>query len=71
MYPCLDHDNPLDFYCDTSDNDIYKLCCKYEHDGNKFYLIKEKNDEIINMISKKPLKIKESKDFAKKNGWYK
>ena len=66
LKPCIDHDNPLDFYCDTCDNYICKLCCKYEHDGHKFCLIKEKNDEIINMINKKTLKIKDSKDFAKK-----
>ena len=66
LKPCSDHDNPLDFYCDTCDNYICKLCCKYEHDGHKSCLIKEKNDEIINMISKKSLKIKDTKDFIKK-----
>ena len=66
LKPCSDHDNPLDFYCDTCDSYICKLCCRYEHDGHKFCLIKEKNDEIINLINKKPLKIKDSKDFSKK-----
>ena len=63
---CSDHDNPLDFYCDTCDNYICKLCCKYEHEGHKSCLIKDKNDEIINLISKKNLKIKDTKDFTKK-----
>ena len=58
LKPCLDHDNPLDYYCDTCDNYVCKLCCKYEHDGHKTCLIKEKNDEIINMINNKTLKIK-------------
>ena len=63
---CIDHDNPLEYYCDTCDNYVCKLCCKYEHDGHKCVPIKDKNDELINLITNKPLKIKESKDFAKK-----
>ena len=66
LKPCIEHDNPLDYYCDTCDNYICKLCCRYEHDGHKFRLIKDKNNEIINMINEKPLKIKDSKDFIKK-----
>ena len=66
LKPCELHDNPLDYYCDTCDNYICKLCCKYEHEGHKSCLIKDKNDEIIGMIAKKNLKIKESKDFVKK-----
>ena len=66
LLPCVVHDNPLEYYCDTCDNYICKLCCKYEHEGHKFLLIKDKNEELINLISNKTLKIKESKDFTKK-----
>ncbi len=66
LKPCIEHENSLDFYCDTCDNYVCKLCCRYEHNGHKCCSIKDKNNEIINLISSKPLKIKEAKDFNKK-----
>ena len=66
LKPCTLHDNNYEFYCNTCNKYICKLCCKYEHSGHTYALIKDKNNEIINMISSKPHKIKETKDFIKK-----
>ena len=66
LKPCSLHDNNYEFFCDTCDKYICKLCCKYEHDGHKFNSIKDKNNGIINLIKAKPHKIKELKDFNKK-----
>ena len=66
LKPCTLHDNSYEFYCNTCNKYICKLCCKYEHSGHTYALIKDKNNEIINMISSKPHKIKETKDFIKK-----
>ena len=66
LKPCTVHDNNYEYYCDTCDKYLCKLCCKYEHAGHEFNLIKDKNNGIINLITNKPHKIKDSKDFAKK-----
>ena len=66
LKPCTDHDNIYEYFCDTCDKYICKLCCKYEHSGHKINTIKEKNNGIINMINNKPHKMKEPKDFCKK-----
>ena len=66
LRPCNVHDNYYEFFCDTCDKYICKLCCKYEHEGHKFTSIKDKNNGIINLINAKPHKIKEENDFNKK-----
>ena len=66
LKPCSLHDNNYEYFCDTCDKYICKLCCKYEHDGHQFNTIKDKNNGIINLINAKPHKIKEVKDFNKK-----
>ena len=66
LKPCTLHDNNYEYFCDTCDKYICKLCCKYEHSGHTYNLIKDKNNGIINMINSKPHKIKDPKDFSKK-----
>ena len=66
LKPCTLHDNNYEYFCDTCDKYICKLCCKYEHSGHTYNLIKDKNNGIINMINNKPHKIKDPKDFSKK-----
>ena len=66
LKPCPDHDNNYEYYCDTCDKYICKLCCKYEHSGHEFTSIKDKNNGIINKINSKPHRIKDPKDFNKK-----
>ena len=66
LKPCILHDNVYEYYCDTCNKYICKLCCKYEHSGHQYSLIKDKNNSIINMITNKPHKIKEPKEFNKK-----
>ena len=66
LNPCILHDNAYEYYCDTCNKYICKLCCKYEHSGHEYSLIKDKNNEIINRIANKPHKIKEPKEFNKK-----
>ena len=66
LNPCILHDNIYEYYCDTCNKYICKLCCKYEHSGHQYSSIKDKNNNIINMITNKPHKIKEPKEFNKK-----
>ena len=66
LKPCILHDNIYEYYCDSCNKYICKLCCKYEHSGHEYSLIKDKNNDIINMIINKPHKIKEPKEFLKK-----
>ena len=66
LNPCSLHDNNYEYYCDTCDKYICKLCCKYEHYGHHFNSIKDKNNGIIILINNKVHKIKEPKDFVKK-----
>ena len=66
LSPCILHDNIYEYYCDSCNKYICKLCCKYEHSGHEYSLIKDKNNDIINMIINKPHKIKEPKEFLKK-----
>ena len=66
LKPCPTHENHYEYYCDTCNKYICKLCCKYEHSGHEFCSIKDKNNGIINKIISKPHKIKEPKDFNRK-----
>ena len=66
LKPCSIHDNNYEYFCDTCNKYLCKLCCKYEHAGHDFSSIKDKNNGIINLINNKSHKIKDSKDFVKK-----
>ena len=66
LKPCTLYGNNYEYYCDTCNKYICKLCCKYEHSGHIYNLIKDKNNRIIKIISSKPHKIKETKNFTKK-----
>ena len=66
LKPCPSHENHYEYYCDTCNIYICKLCCKYEHSGHDYCSIKDKNNGIINKITSKPHKIKDPKDFNRK-----